>query len=454
MSPTPPPKPKRITKAQQADADRRALLTTYFAPGAIIPGYSGLDRVIAFDPVTENVTVIRVTRDGDPVPGERERTHHTHPSAREMRRNIAQRAPAPPGEPPAPPEPTTPAGAAPTPSVSQDIGLLINEVRQWVREHPARLLGHERDQAQRFLAALETLEADVYDDPLPLHIHHYRDYLRDAVAEAPVPPRRPPEAPPEPPELAVPPSPAPPVPTAPAGALPPTPAGVAQGRQFQGGERVRRVDEKGLIWEGTVLRHLAASDLVQVHVDKVTTPSGKEATLNVQHTWPAPAVEHVVSSPPAGILSQPTATPPQPIERPARRAAPTPQGLDLGLGPQELGGLGRLAQRHWQEFRPKMYADLQESGLLLQTLKQAETQALQMISSLMAQGMSYPEAWEIAQPEILLPSEEDAPDLSHTPAQLRQVESRDTITSSLTPPTSSPVAPRPATRRTSPPSGS
>lgn len=131
-----------------------------------------------------------------------------------------------------------------------------------------------------------------------------------------------------------------------------------------------------------------------------------------------------------------------------------PQDLDLDLGPDELGGLGRLAKAHWQEFRPKMVAELERQGLLLQTLKQAESQAHQTIASLMAQGMSYPEAWEIAQPEILLPSEEDAPDLSHAPDQLRQVESRDTITSSMTPPISSPVAPSPATRRTSPPSGS
>ena len=133
---------------------------------------------------------------------------------------------------------------------------------------------------------------------------------------------------------------------------------------------------------------------------------------------------------------------------------PLPQDLEPGLGPEELGGLGRLAQRHWQEFRPKMYADLQQSGRLIQILKQAEYLALQTISWLMARGMSYGEAWEIVQDEILLPSEEDAPDLSYTPDQLRQVESRDTITSSPTPPSSSPGAPRPATTRMSPPSGS
>ena len=227
--PAPPPKAKRLTKGQQAEANRAQLLADYFTPGAIIPGYSGLDRVIAFDPETENATVIRVTRNGDPVPGSWERTHHTHPSERQMRQALARRPPKPPEEPPSP-------------------------------------------------------------------------------------------------EPAVPPSPAPPVPTAPARTAPPSVSST-----LTQGDRVRYTSDKGLTFEGTVTEQLSPragapppgagqgqrafseyNRAVVVHVDTVTSSSGKTAPLDVQHTVPTSAIERVgviESAPPPTAPAPAGATP-------------------------------------------------------------------------------------------------------------------------------------------------
>lgn len=81
--------------------------------------------------------------------------------------------------------------------------------------------------------------------------------------------------------------------------------------------------------------------------------------------------------------------------------------------PQEHNpdSLARLIESHWREFRPKMVADMVQQGNL-QALVTSEAQlAHEKVRFLMGQGMKYPQAWEIVQSEILLPSEEDVPAL-------------------------------------------
>ena len=61
----------------------------FFAPGNVIPGYGGKDKVLEFIPGPESepwrwqVRVVRVGPDGMPVPHERPRVHSTHPLMRD-----------------------------------------------------------------------------------------------------------------------------------------------------------------------------------------------------------------------------------------------------------------------------------------------------------------------------------------------------------------------------------
>jgi hypothetical protein len=63
---------------------RAGILQAYFTPGAIVQGYGGPDKVIRFDPAKELITVIAVDNDGNPRRGERERTHFTIPSVKDV----------------------------------------------------------------------------------------------------------------------------------------------------------------------------------------------------------------------------------------------------------------------------------------------------------------------------------------------------------------------------------
>ena len=60
-------------------------LPDYFAPGRIVPSYSGRDKVLGFNPPDENtgqdwsVDVIAVDREGNPIPGAKPRQHSTMP---------------------------------------------------------------------------------------------------------------------------------------------------------------------------------------------------------------------------------------------------------------------------------------------------------------------------------------------------------------------------------------
>lgn len=68
-----------------------ALLNAYFTPGEIVNGYGGADRVISFNPVNNDVTVISVDNNGNPRRGERERTHFTMPSFKELSATLQKR---------------------------------------------------------------------------------------------------------------------------------------------------------------------------------------------------------------------------------------------------------------------------------------------------------------------------------------------------------------------------
>ena len=80
-----------FTKDGKTISGRNGVLQAYFTPGAIVQGYGGPDKVIKFDPVKELVTVIAVDNFGNPRRGERERTHFTIPSVKDVGVAMQQR---------------------------------------------------------------------------------------------------------------------------------------------------------------------------------------------------------------------------------------------------------------------------------------------------------------------------------------------------------------------------
>ncbi len=113
-------KPRGVL-AKKAEAEAKAR-GEYFAPGNIVAGYGGHDRVIAYSPPDAegnwSVTVRAVQKQGDTwvdAPDQRERTHMTAPSSRELKmgpveRVIAEQQPA--SQTPASPETATSQAAA------------------------------------------------------------------------------------------------------------------------------------------------------------------------------------------------------------------------------------------------------------------------------------------------------------------------------------------------------
>jgi hypothetical protein len=75
---------------------------------------------------------------------------------------------------------------------------------------------------------------------------------------------------------------------------------------------------------------------------------------------------------------------------------------------------GRMAEKHWREFRPKMVRELERKGILHQTLLEAEEQTkdemIQLQAEFRKQGLTpqqaHDRAWEIVRERyILLPEE-------------------------------------------------
>ena len=76
---------------------------------------------------------------------------------------------------------------------------------------------------------------------------------------------------------------------------------------------------------------------------------------------------------------------------------------------------GRMAEKHWRQFRPRMVQELEAKGLLEQMLLEAEEKTKDEMDSLMRelrkQGLTaqqaHDQAWEMVRERyILLPPEE------------------------------------------------
>jgi len=75
-----------------------------------------------------------------------------------------------------------------------------------------------------------------------------------------------------------------------------------------------------------------------------------------------------------------------------------------------LGLLGQKIKWHWQEHRPRMYRELEQSGQLHQALQDAQGLTSDALHRLLQQGVPYGQAWESVREEwAFLPSEADQP---------------------------------------------
>lgn len=79
-----------------------------------------------------------------------------------------------------------------------------------------------------------------------------------------------------------------------------------------------------------------------------------------------------------------------------------------------LTGLGWQIHDHLKQYRPKMFQALKQQGNLKQTVEAMQNQASATMASLEEQGLYRHEAWEIVKDDVLLPSEEDVPNLGET----------------------------------------
>jgi uncharacterized protein (TIGR02594 family) len=145
LSQEPAPAAPPVSLVEKAKAKARAKkvkkptlldkLEAYFQPGALVEGYGGTDRVISFrsegGPLGSwGVTVIRVTKDGQPVPSERERVHQTLPSTKKLDAAWAKKQAEAPVQPEAAPEP---AEGEPT-AVIAEAKALLPEVKRRLGE--------------------------------------------------------------------------------------------------------------------------------------------------------------------------------------------------------------------------------------------------------------------------------------------------------------------------------
>jgi hypothetical protein len=82
---------------------------------------------------------------------------------------------------------------------------------------------------------------------------------------------------------------------------------------------------------------------------------------------------------------------------------------------QPLTQYGRMAEKHWREFRPKMVQELEAKGLLHQMLLEAEEKTKDEMDTLMRelrqQGLTaqqaHDQAWEMVRERyVLLPPED------------------------------------------------
>ena len=79
-----------------------------------------------------------------------------------------------------------------------------------------------------------------------------------------------------------------------------------------------------------------------------------------------------------------------------------------------LTGLGWQIHDHLKKYRPKMFQDLKAHGQLKQIVEAMQNKARADLSSLEESGLSRNQAWEILKDDVLLPSEEDVPNLGES----------------------------------------
>jgi hypothetical protein len=82
---------------------------------------------------------------------------------------------------------------------------------------------------------------------------------------------------------------------------------------------------------------------------------------------------------------------------------------------QSLTQYGRMAEKHWREFRPKMVRELETKGLLHQMLLEAEEKTKDEMDTLMRQlrqqgltaQQAHDQAWEMVRERYILLSPEE-----------------------------------------------
>ena len=79
-----------------------------------------------------------------------------------------------------------------------------------------------------------------------------------------------------------------------------------------------------------------------------------------------------------------------------------------------LNGLGWQIHDHLKAHRPKMFQELKAHGYLKQTVEAMQDKANADLASLEESGLSRNQAWEIVKDDVLLPSEEDVPNLGES----------------------------------------
>lgn len=84
--------------------------------------------------------------------------------------------------------------------------------------------------------------------------------------------------------------------------------------------------------------------------------------------------------------------------------------------PLPITGYGRMAEKHWREFRPRMVRELEAAGKLEEALYEAQERTLDELlaleDKLVAQGLTMDQAsrqaWEMVRENyILLPPEDE-----------------------------------------------
>ena len=78
-------------------------------------------------------------------------------------------------------------------------------------------------------------------------------------------------------------------------------------------------------------------------------------------------------------------------------------------GDYPLAALGLKIREHWKTYRPAMYAELLKAGTLEESVYAAQERTNDLMDELLAKGLPYHEAWELARQKwAFLPSEDES----------------------------------------------